>query len=98
MWLHFRGVPFARWDDGRVYFGINDAREELTSASQPALKRLLEDLEMNRHPLAGDPRHPLFRAQPERWLQISSASVNTVRSTSIFFRVEIFCTRLLSHR
>jgi len=30
VWLHFRGVPFARWDDGRVYFGINDAREELT--------------------------------------------------------------------
>ncbi len=69
VWLRFRGIPFARWDDGRVYFGINDAREELTSASRPALKRLLEELEVHRHPLADDPRHPLFRAQPERWLE-----------------------------
>jgi len=69
VWLRFRGIPFARWDDGRVYFGINDAREELTSASRPALKRLLEELEVHRHSLADDPRHPLFRAQRERWLE-----------------------------
>ncbi len=69
VWLRFRGLPFARWDDGRVYFGINDAREELTSASRPALKHLLQDLEMHRHPLASDARHSLFRAQPERWLE-----------------------------
>jgi hypothetical protein len=29
VWLRFRGLPFARWEDGRVFFGINDAREEL---------------------------------------------------------------------
>jgi len=69
VWLHFRGLPFARWDDGRVFFGINDAREELTSASRPALKHLLQDLEAHRHPLASDTRHSLFRAQPERWLE-----------------------------
>src|SRR2546422_1670399 len=36
VWLRFRGLPFARWDDGRVFFRINDAREELTPASRPA--------------------------------------------------------------
>jgi hypothetical protein len=68
VWLRFRGLPFARWDEGRVFFGINDAREELTPASRPSLKRLRHELEVHRHPLASDTRHPLYRAQPERWL------------------------------
>jgi hypothetical protein len=69
VWLRFRGLPFARWDGARVFFGVSDAREELTSATRPALKRLLRDLEVHRHPLAGDTRHALYRAQPERWLE-----------------------------
>jgi hypothetical protein len=68
VWLRFRGLPFARWDDGRVFFGIDDAREELTPASRPSLKRLLHELEVHRHPLASNARHSLYRAQPERWL------------------------------
>jgi hypothetical protein len=69
VWLHFRGLPFARWKDSRVFFGINDAREELTPASRRALRQLLHDLEVHRHPLASDTRHSLYRAQPERWLE-----------------------------
>jgi hypothetical protein len=69
VWLRFRGMPFARWDDGRIFFGIADAREELTPASRHVLKRLLHDLEVHRHPLASDTRHSLYRAQPERWLE-----------------------------
>jgi hypothetical protein len=68
VWLRYRGLPFARWDDGRVFFGVNDS-EELTPASRPALKRLLQDLEVHRHPLARDTRHSHHRAQPERWLE-----------------------------
>ena len=68
VWLRFRGLPFARWDDGRVFFGINDAREELTPVSRPSLERLLHELESHRHPLASDTRHSLYRAHPERWL------------------------------
>lgn len=67
--LRFRGLPIARWDEGRIFFGTSEAREELTAASRPALKRLLHDLEIHRHPLASDPRHSLYRAQPERWLE-----------------------------
>ncbi len=69
VWLRFRGLPFARWEDGHVFFGISDCRKELTRASRQALKRLLQDLELHRHPLATDVRHPFYRAQPERWME-----------------------------
>jgi hypothetical protein len=69
VWLHFRGLAIARWDEGRVFFGTGERREELSSASWTALKKLLRDLETYRHPLAPDTRHALFRAQPERWLE-----------------------------
>jgi len=69
VWLYFRGLPFARWKDGRVFFGINDCGKEFTPASRPSLKRLVQNLEVHRHPLATDVRHPLYRAQLERWLE-----------------------------
>lgn len=69
VWLRFRGLPIARWDGGRIFFGSADARQELTSASRSALKQLLHELEVHRHPLASDTRHSLYRAQPERWLE-----------------------------
>jgi len=69
VWLRYRGLAFARWDNGRVFFGTNDASEELTPASRPTLRRILHDLEVHRHPLARDTRHSLHRAQPERWLE-----------------------------
>jgi hypothetical protein len=69
VWLRFRGLPFARWDGTRVFFGLSDAREELTSTTRPAMKRILHNLEAHRHPLASDTRHSLYRAQPERWLE-----------------------------
>jgi hypothetical protein len=61
VWLRFRGLAFARWDNGKVFFSINDAREKLSPASWPTLKRLVQDLETYRHPLASDTRHSLYR-------------------------------------
>ena len=69
VWLRFRGLPFARWDDGQVYFGIGECRRELIVTSQNDLKQLVGDLARHRHPLATDTRHALYRAQPERWLE-----------------------------
>jgi hypothetical protein len=69
VWLRFRGLAFARWEEGRVFFGISDTGEELSSASRPALKRLGHDLEVHRHPLATDTCHLLYRVQAERWLE-----------------------------
>lgn len=68
--LSFRGLPFAQWDDGRVFFGIGDSREELESAaSHESLKTLLSNLEIRRQPFASDTRHTFYRSQPERWLE-----------------------------
>jgi hypothetical protein len=69
VWLRFRGLAIAKWDEDRVFFGISERREELGSASRPGLTGLLNDLEVHRHPMASDTRHPLYRAQPERWLE-----------------------------
>jgi hypothetical protein len=67
--LRFRGLAFARCDDGRVFFGCPETREELKASSLPALNNLLQQLENYRHPLATQTRHAYFRAQPERWLE-----------------------------
>ncbi|HJX96979.1 MAG TPA: hypothetical protein VJ324_15240 [Candidatus Acidoferrum sp.] len=67
--LRFRGLAFARWDDGRIFFGCPDTRDELKASSLPALKNLLQQLENYRHPLSTETRHALYRAQPERWLE-----------------------------
>jgi len=68
--LRFRGLAFARWEDGVIYFGAaGDLRKKLMPSTQAELERVLHDLETYRHPLATDKRHPLYRAQPERWLE-----------------------------
>jgi hypothetical protein len=67
--LRFRGLAFARCEDGRVFFGTTEPWMELTAATQAPLKKLLHDLEVHRHPLATDTRHALYRAQAERWLE-----------------------------
>lgn len=67
--LRFRGLAFARWAEGQVYFGAGDRMEELTPASESSLHKLVRELTTYRHPLASDTRHPLYRAQAERWLE-----------------------------
>jgi hypothetical protein len=69
VWLRFRGLSIVKWDDGRVFFGTGERREELVAGNWPALKELLADLEIHRHPFASDTRHALYRAQAERWLE-----------------------------
>jgi hypothetical protein len=67
--LRFRGLPFARWQDGRVYFGGDGAWEELRRGNEDRLKQLVLSLQNCRNPLASSLQHPLYRAQAERWLQ-----------------------------
>lgn len=69
VFLRFRGLSFARWIDGRVFFGATDPRQELTPDSRHAFARLMHNLKTYRHPLAKDARHSFYRAQPERWLE-----------------------------
>ena len=67
--LRFRGLPFAKWRDERVYFGSDTVWEELISRNEAGLKQLVANLRNYRNPLAGSTRHPLFRVQAERWMQ-----------------------------
>ncbi len=67
--LRFRGLPFARWSEGCVTFGMDGHWHELNAHNEAALKQLVLNLQNFRHPLASETRHPLYRAQAERWMQ-----------------------------
>lgn len=69
VWLRFRGIPFARWEEGCTYFGVPHPDREYLASSRAELQRQLHELELHRHPLASQTRHPLYRALPERWLE-----------------------------
>lgn len=69
VWVRFRGLSFARWREDALYFGVPEPSKPYTRASYSTLKRQLHNLEFYRNPLASDTRHPLYRAQPERWLE-----------------------------
>jgi len=67
--LRFRGLPFAKWKDGQVYFGSEADWEKLCRENEHEMKQLMLNLKNFRNPLASNPRHPLYRAQAERWMQ-----------------------------
>ncbi len=67
--LRFRGLVFARWHENKIYFGSDGVWQELRPDTERALKQLVANLHNFRNPLAGNLRHPLYRAQAERWMQ-----------------------------
>jgi len=67
--LCFRGLEFARWTKEGLFFGLGDAREPVSAATEPALERLIRQLDLHRSSLAEEVNHPLYRAAPERWLE-----------------------------
>lgn len=67
--VRFRGLAVATWKDGQIVISTADGDQELTASSGARLRRWLKELEDYRHPLASNARHPLYRAQPERWLE-----------------------------
>jgi len=72
--LRLRGLEFARWRLGAMWFGMGDRQEILTPEKWPALEKLVRHIETHRHPLASDAKHRLYRAQPERWLETMVAA------------------------
>jgi hypothetical protein len=67
--LRFRGLEFARWRNGHLFFGLAHHRSELTEQNWNLLEKLVMQLGTYRHPLAHHTNHPLYRAQAERWLE-----------------------------
>jgi hypothetical protein len=72
--LRFRGLEFARWRLGAMWYGLGDRQDPLTPQKWPTLEALVQQLETHRHPLASDTKHRLYRAQPERWLETMVAA------------------------
>jgi hypothetical protein len=67
--LRFRGIEFARWQGGKVWCGLGDARRELTPGGHSSLRKLVQELAKFRRPDAEQAHHPMFHAQAERWLE-----------------------------
>jgi len=67
--LCFRGLEFVRWAPEGIQFGVGDTKERLTPSTEPALKRVVHELDLHRSPNASETNHPLYRAAPERWLE-----------------------------
>jgi hypothetical protein len=65
----FRGLDFARWSVEGLSFGLDDFRLPLTKATEPALEKLLQQLELHRNPLTEQTSHALYRKAPERWIE-----------------------------
>jgi len=64
--IRFRGLEFARWADGQLScsFDTPEAADHAT-----AINQALGELILMRHPKSAETSHPLYRAQPERWLE-----------------------------
>jgi len=67
--LRFLGLAFARWHENKIYFGSDGVWQELRPDTERALKQLVANLQNFRNPLTSNLRHPLYRAQAERWMQ-----------------------------
>ncbi|MGH9710408.1 MAG: hypothetical protein ACRD37_07665, partial [Candidatus Acidiferrales bacterium] len=67
--FRFRGLEFARWVDGRIYFGLGDDRRPLPAGDSKPLKALLSELSLKRNPIASHTHDALYRGAPERWLE-----------------------------
>jgi hypothetical protein len=72
--LRFRGMEFARWKLGAMWFGLGERTEILTPLKWPKLETLIRQMETHRHPLASDTKHRFYRGQPERWLETMVAA------------------------
>jgi hypothetical protein len=53
------------------FFGSDGVWEELDSHNKSGLWQLIVNFETFRNSLAWDTRHALYRAQPERWMQVN---------------------------
>jgi hypothetical protein len=63
------GIEFARRTRDGIGFGLGKSFEKLKASNESRLRKLLQDLDLHRSPLASDTNHRLFRGAPERWLE-----------------------------
>jgi hypothetical protein len=80
--VRFRGLACLRWHESGIFYGGRDLKTSWDPGKTNEIQTLIRELELHRHPLALDTRHPLFRAQAERWLEfLVHCDVTRVDST-----------------
>ena len=67
--LRFRGLPLVYWENGQLFLSLGESRQVMAGDALHTLEQKVYELEHHRHSLASDTRNPLYRAQPERWLE-----------------------------
>jgi len=67
--FRYRGLLFAQWSSAGIFYGIGDSRRALAPERHGDFRKLLQELDVYRSPVASDTKHSLYRAQPERWLE-----------------------------
>lgn len=66
--LRIRGIEFADLSGGALRFGLTE-RRPAREHHAPEIARLVEELNRARSPEAQDRDHPLYRQNPEAWLE-----------------------------
>ena len=66
--LRVRGMEFAQVSEGGALFGLAQ-RTSARARDLPEMVRLARDLAQRRSPAAEDREHPLYRRNPEAWLE-----------------------------
>jgi hypothetical protein len=64
-----RGIPFARETSQGVVFGLGRAETVLEAETAESLRRLVQKIDRYRAANSPDVKHPLYRLQPERWME-----------------------------
>ncbi|MEN6537234.1 MAG: hypothetical protein ABFD89_26515 [Bryobacteraceae bacterium] len=92
--LRVRGIEFVRTSGGRVLFGI-DRMVEASERDAGEIERLAQELARFRSAGASDHENPLYRRQPERWLESQvRAQIDrldaSIHSTPVYGQVPAF--------
>ncbi len=67
--LSVRGLEFARTKDGQLLFGLDRRKQIATKAHLPEIADLARGIATMRSAMASDRTNPLYRLQPEAWLE-----------------------------
>jgi hypothetical protein len=79
--LRVRGIEFAELSGGDLLFGMAD-RRPARDYHLSEIVRLVEELDRARSAGAADRQHPLYRQQPEAWLESQArAQIETLDAT-----------------
>lgn len=67
--LSFNGLPFARFNNEKIWFGIENNKQLLVENNWEELIKLIQNLSHYRHHNSPNKRHIFYKLYPEAWLE-----------------------------